>query len=205
MRTIEDIQALIGYAKFKQALHDLKVSAPIYASNDYIEGHSSKPLIIINTINSDIVSEQIDYLMPKLDEVDPYCEYETPLGFVPIFCNEKDVGTNFTFIEEISCKHTLESLKELPGYSMLKDFLLYAKIHTTIHVETEYFDDDGDDVPMLLLITSDVNNAFAKLYEAIPELLTEGSESYLGLIPVFFQPCDNYEGFTFVEEVSRNA
>lgn len=205
MKTIEDVKALDGYTKFKQVLCDLKVSASIYASNDYIYGDSSKPLILVNTINPNIIFRQVMDLMPELNEVDPYCDYETPLGFIPTFFNESSVGINWTFVEEISCKHTLESLKELPGYSMLKDFLLYAKIHTTIYVETEYFDDDGDDVPMLLLITSDVDNAFAKLYEAIPELLTEGSESYLGLIPVFFQPCDNYEGFTFVEEVSCNA
>lgn len=202
MKTIEDVKALHGYAKFKQTLIDLKVTASIYASNDYIEGRASKPFIIVNTINPDILSEQVDHLMPELDVVDLNYAYDTPLGFIPLFCNESAIEDNYILVEEISYKHTLESLKELPGYSMLKDFLLYAKIHTSIYVEDAYFDDD---VPMLLLITEDVDTAFAKLYEAIPELLTEGSESYLGLIPVFFPNCDNYEGFTFIEEVTYNA
>lgn len=98
---------------------------------------------------------------------------------------------------------TIEDVKALPGYSTLKDFLVSAKIKTTVYVDTNYFSDE--DIPMLLLVTEDVEDAFDKLYKAIPELLTEGSESYLGLIPIFYQPCTDYEGFTLVEEVTCNA
>lgn len=71
---------------------------------------------------------------------------------------------------------TVEELKALPGYVKLKDFLVSAKINTTVYVDTDFFVDD--DIPLLMLITANVTLAFEKLYEAIPELLTVGSESF---------------------------
>lgn len=98
---------------------------------------------------------------------------------------------------------TIEDVKALPGYATLKDFLVSAKIKTTVYVDTIYFSDEG--IPMLLLVTEDVDNAFDKLYKEIPELLTMGSDMYLGLIPIFYQPCACYEGFALVEEVTCDA
>lgn len=98
---------------------------------------------------------------------------------------------------------TIEDVKALPGYTTLKNFVLHAKINTAIYVDTNYFSDE--DIPLLLLITEDVDAAFDKLYKAIPELLTVGSESYLGLIPIFYRPCTDYDGFTLIEEVTCNA
>lgn len=98
---------------------------------------------------------------------------------------------------------TIEDVKALPGYATLKNFVLHAKINTAIYVDTNCLSDK--DIPMLLLVTEDVEAAFDKLYKAIPELLTVGSDAYLGLIPIFYQPCTDYEGFALIEEVTCNA
>lgn len=98
---------------------------------------------------------------------------------------------------------TIEDVKALPGYATLKDFLVSAKIKTTVYVDTNYFSDE--DKPMLLLVTEDVDNAFDKLYKEIPELLTMGSDMFLGFISIFYQSCACYEGFALVEEVTCDA
>lgn len=101
MRTVEDVKALPGYARFKQTLMDLKVSAPIYVSTEYLEGSWPKPIILVNTVNPKVIFNQVMNLMPEFENEEPDSMAEDQLGFIPAFFYENSIGPHYTFIEEV--------------------------------------------------------------------------------------------------------
>ena len=101
MRTVEDVKALPGYAGLKNTLIDLKVSAYIYVSTDYLEGSTSIPIILVNTVNPKAIFKQVQSLMPEFKNEEPGSMSEDRLGFIPAFFYESNISDLYAFVEEV--------------------------------------------------------------------------------------------------------